>query len=441
VRHGTNFFSIQRAGAIWAGRLNPEQHPEVLRRKKMSKTLEEINEKIRKGEVVVVTGEEMVEVVAEQGAKKAAQTIDVVTTGTFGPMCSSGMMMNLGHSQPRIKLGGGQVRLNRVPAYAGLAAVDVYVGATATPDEDPRNAVHPGEFRYGGGHVIEDLVAGKRVLLEATAYGTDCYPRRAIETWVTLAEMNEAYLFNPRNAYQNYNVAVNGSEKTIYTYMGTLQARFGSANYCSAGQLSPLMNDPFQRTIGIGTRIFLGGGVGYVVWHGTQHSPGTKRNEKGIPMGGAGTLAVLGDMKQMSDRWLKGASFRGYGATLIVGLGIPIPVLDEEMAARTGVSDADLQAPVVDYSSAYPQRKPDTIKHVTYAELKAGTIEVNGKQIPSTPLSSYPRAKEIAETLKEWIGAGTFELGAPVAALPGAESGTVMGPMANHPPDESGSAR
>jgi uncharacterized protein (DUF39 family) len=407
----------------------------------MSKTLEEINAKIKKGEVVVVTAEEMVEVVAEQGVKKAAQTIDVVTTGTFGPMCSSGMMMNFGHSQPRIKLGGGQVRLNRVPAYAGLAAVDVYVGATATPDEDPRNAVHPGEFRYGGGHVIEDLVAGKRVLLEATAYGTDCYPRREIETWVTLAEMNEAYLFNPRNAYQNYNVAVNSSEKTIYTYMGTLRSRFGSANYCSAGQLSPLMNDPFHRTIGIGTRIFLGGGVGYVVWNGTQHSPGTKRNEKGIPLGGAGTLAVLGDMKQMSDRWLKGASFRGYGATLIVGLGIPIPVLDEEMAERTGVSDADLQAPVVDYATSYPQRKPDTIKHVTYAELKTGTIEVNGKPVPATPLSSYPRAKEIAETLKEWIGAGTFELSAPVAALPGAESGTVMGPMANHPPDAAGSTR
>ena len=407
----------------------------------MAKTLEEINEKIRKGDVVVVTAEEMAEVVAEKGAKSAAKAIDVVTTGTFGPMCSSGAMMNLGHSRPRMKLGGGQARLNRVPAYTGVAAADVYVGATAIPDEDPRNAVFPGEFRYGGGHVIEDLVAGRRVLLEATAYGTDCYPRRELATWVTLKELNEAYLFNPRNGYQNYNVAVNSSERTIYTYMGALRPRFGSANYCSAGQLSPLMNDPYYRTIGVGTRIFLGGGVGYVVWQGTQHSPAVKRNKKGIPTSGAGTLAVLGDLKQMSDRWLRGASFRGYGATLIVGLGIPIPVLDEEMAERTGVSDADIQAPVVDYASAYPQRKPDVIGHVSYAELKSGTIEVNGQEVSSTPLSSYPRAKEIAETLKEWIAAGKFELTSPAAALPGADSGMAMGPMANHPPDAARSVR
>ena len=407
----------------------------------MAKTLEEINEKIRKGEVVVVTAEEMVEVVAAKGAKRAAKAIDVVTTGTFGPMCSSGAMMNLGHSRPRMKMGGGTVRLNRVPAYTGVAAVDVYLGATAIPDEDPRNAVFPGEFRYGGGHVIEDLVAGRRVLLEATAYGTDCYPRRELATWLKLKEMNEAYLFNPRNGYQNYNVAVNSSDRTIYTYMGALRPEFGSANYCSAGQLSPLMNDPNYRTIGIGTRIFLGGGVGYVVWQGTQHSPGAERNEKGIPTGGAGTLAVLGDLKQMSDRWLRGASFRGYGSTLIVGLGVPIPILDEEMAERTGVSDTDIQAPVVDYAKAYPQRKPDVIAHVSYAELKSGTIEVKGEEVPSTPLSSYPRAREIAEMLKEWIAEGTFELTAPAAPLPAADSGMVMGPMANHPPDAERRAR
>jgi len=401
----------------------------------MAKTLEEINQKIRRGQVVVVTAEEMVEVVAEKGPKQAAQAVDVVTTGTFGAMCSSGLMMNLGHSRPRIKLGGGEVRLNRVPAYAGLAAADIYLGATALPDEDPRNAVFPGEFRYGGAHVIEDLVAGRQVLLEATTYGTDCYPRRQLSTWITLQEINEAYLFNPRNSYQNYNVAVNRSDRTIYTYMGTLKPRLGCANYCSAGQLSPLLNDPAYRTVGIGTRIFLGGGIGYVVWHGTQHSPGTKRNERGVPLGGAGTLAVAGDLKQMSAHWLRGGSFRGYGTTLFVGLGIPIPVLDEEIAAQTGVSDADIQAPVVDYSQAYPNRQPEVMCRVTYAQLKSGAIEVEGAAVPTTPLSSYPRAREVAGLLKDWIAAGKFEVSAPAAPIPGPDSGLVMGPMPDHPPD------
>jgi uncharacterized protein (DUF39 family) len=403
----------------------------------MAKTLEEINQKIRRGQVVVVTAEEMVDVVAEKGPKKAAQDIDVVTTGTFGAMCSSGMMINLGHSRPRIKFGGGQVRLNRVPAYAGLAAVDVYLGATALPDEDPRNAVFPGEFRYGGAHVIEDLVAGRRVLLEATTYGTDCYPRRQISTWITLSEVNEAYLFNPRNSYQNYNVAVNKSDRTIYTYMGTLKPRLGCANYCSAGQLSPLLNDPTYRTVGIGTRIFLGGGLGYVVWQGTQHSPAAKRNERDIPVAGAGTLAVVGDLKQMSARWLRGGSFRGYGTTLMVGLGLPIPVLDEDVAAQTGVSDADIQAPVIDYSHTYPNREPDVITRVSYAELKTGSIQVDGKTIPTTPLSSYPLAREIAGTVKDWIASGKFELSGAVAPLPGAESGMMAGPMPDHAPDKT----
>lgn len=399
----------------------------------MPKTLEEINAKIKRGKAVVVTAEEMVEIVAEKGAKKAAQTVDVVTTGTFGAMCSSGMMMNLGHSKPRIKLGGGQVRLNKVPAYAGMAAADLYLGATAIPDEDPRNAVFPGEFRYGGGHVIEELVSGNRILLEASAYGTDCYPRTQLSTWIELSEMNEAYLFNPRNGYQNYNVAVNRSSRTIYTYMGTLKPKYGSASYSSAGQLSPLLNDPHYRTIGIGTRIFMAGGIGYVVWHGTQHSPAAKRNKHGVPMSGAGTLALIGDLKEMSPQWLRGASFRGYGCTLMIGLGLPIPILDEDLAATTGLSDAELQAPVVDYSDAYPQRQPDTLGHVTYAQLKSGTIEIKNKIVPTTPLSSYPRAVEIAEILKQWVNEGKFELTSPVAPLPGADSGMAMKPMPQRP--------
>ncbi|NIM06071.1 MAG: hypothetical protein GTO55_07205 [Armatimonadetes bacterium] len=407
----------------------------------MAKTLEEINQKIKSGKVVVVTAEEMVDIVAEKGAKRAAREIDVVTTGTFGAMCSSGLMMNLGHSRPRIKLGGGQVRLNRVPAYAGLAAADIYLGATALPDEDPRNALFPGEFSYGGGHVIQDLVSGKRVLLEASAYGTNCYPRQDLSTWITLKEINEAYLFNPRNGYQNYNVAVNRSPSTLYTYMGTLQPKIGCANYSSAGQLSPLLNDPHYRTIGIGTRVFLGGGIGYVVWQGTQHSPAAKRSKHGVPLFGAGTLAVIGDLKQMFPKWLRGASFRGYGTTLMLGFGIPIPMLNEDIAATTGLSDKDLKAPVVDYSEAYPQRRPDFIRHVTYAQLKSGHITVEGKKVPTTPLSSYSLAREVAETLKQWIKKKKFQLTSPTAPIPGADSGMAMGPMPYHPPVEKRRAR
>ena len=380
-----------------------------------------INEKIKSGKVVVVTAEEILKLVEEKGIENAAREVDVVTTGTFGPMCSSGAFFNFGHSRPRIKM--HRVWMNGVPAYTGVAAVDAYLGVNELPDYDPLNPNHPGEFRYGGGHVIEDLVAGKSIKFEATGYGTDCYPRKKVESYITLNDVNEAILFNPRNAYQNYNVAVNVSEKTIYTYMGTLKPKLGNAHYCSAGQLSPLLNDPYYRTIGIGTRIFLGGGLGYVSWNGTQHSPCGARGENGVPLGGAGTLTVIGDLKQMKPQWLRGTSFLGYGSTLTVGLGIPIPILDEEMLRYTAVKDEDIYAPVVDYSYDYPNVTGKTLNTVSYAQLKSGLIEVNGQEVATAPLSSYVKAKEIAETLKKWIQKGEFLLTEPVQSLPSADAG------------------
>ena len=399
----------------------------------MAKTIAQINEKIRSGSAVVVTAEEMIDIVKKDGAELAADKVDVVTTGTFGPMCSSGAYFNTGHTKPKIKLGGGRVTLNGVPVYAGFAAVDVYIGATAIPDEDPRNAVKPGAFKYGGGHVIEDLVAGRDVELRARSYGTDCYPRKELATYVKLEDLNDAVLFNPRNAYQNYNVAVNLSDQTIYTYMGILKPKLGNATYCSAGQLSPLLNDPHYRTVGIGTRLFLGGGVGYVAWQGTQHNPGQKRKENGVPQAPAGTLAVIGDLKGMSDKWLRGVTMLGYGTTLGVGLGLPIPVLDADVARAAAVSDEDLVAQIVDYSDAYPNGKPGSLGEVSYAQLKKGKITVNGQEVTTASLSSYPRAVQIAEELKSWIADGRFLLTEFVAPIPGVEAGIKVKPLKERP--------
>ncbi len=388
----------------------------------MVRTIDEINKKIKQGSVVVVTAEEIVGIVDEKGLKETTKMVDVVTTGTFGPMCSSGAYFNIGHSKPKIKLGGGKVYLNDVPVYTGFAAVDVYIGAAALPDDDPRNKIFPGEFKYGGGHVIEDLVAGKDLKLIATAYGTDCYPRKKLETWINIKDLNEAILFNPRNVYQNYNVAVNLSSKTIYTYMGMLKPKLGNANYCSAGQLSPLLNDPHYKTIGVGTKIFLGGGVGFVVWHGTQHNPTVKRNDNGIPQAPAGTLAVLGDLKQMEPKWLIGITMKGYGVTLSVGIGIPIPILNEEICQYAAVKDEEIWTQIVDYGRAYPEGEKETIGEVNYGQLKSGKIIIQDKEVPTGSLSSYFKAKEIAHMLKEWIQKGRFLLTQPVAYLPGVDT-------------------
>ena len=384
---------------------------------KVNKTYKEINEKIKQGKAVVVTAEEMIDIVERHGHIEGARRIDVVTTGTFAPMCSSGAFLNFGHTAPRIKV--SKVWLNDVLAYGGVAAVDCYLGATSIAEGDPLNSVYPGEFNYGGGHVIEDLVAGNVIRLRAEGYGTDCYPARKYEKNITLNDLRNAILFNPRNAYQNYSCAVNMSDKTIYTYMGVLRPRMANANYSTSGQLSPLFNDPYYMTIGIGTRIFLGGAQGYVSWQGTQHNPNVARGKNGVPKEGAGTIATIGNLKDMSPLWLVGASMLGYGVSLYVGIGIPIPVLNEEMARYTSVKDEDIYTQIYDYSMDYPKGGVlKSLGEVSYRELRSGAITLNGNRITTAPLSSYYKAKEIAHILKEWIERGDFFLGKPQQRLP-----------------------
>ncbi|HCR13786.1 homocysteine biosynthesis protein [Solidesulfovibrio sp.] len=381
----------------------------------VKKTVAEINRRIGQGKAVVLTAAEMVETVRRLGKVKAAKEVDVVATGTFSPMCSSGMLFNFGQEPPVIK--AQKVRLNNIPAHAGLAAVDAYLGATELPKEDPLNKIHPGRFKYGGAHVIEDLLRGKAVRLWCEAYGTDCYPRRELEKDVTLAGLKYAALLNPRNCYQNYNVAVNLTSRIVYTYMGPLKPGARNANFATAGELSPLFNDPYLKTIGLGTRIFFGGGIGYVIGAGTQHDPRPKRNERGIPLSAAGTLMLKGDMKGMNPRYVRAVSILGYGVSMAVGVGIPIPILNEDMAFFTGVSDADIEMPIKDYGHDYPNGIGRTLGYVTYAACRSGEVLVNGKPTQAVPVTSLSMSLEVAQTLKSWIEQGKFLLTEPVAPI------------------------
>ncbi|MFW6034703.1 MAG: homocysteine biosynthesis protein [Halothermotrichaceae bacterium] len=371
-----------------------------------TKSVQDINERIKTGEAVVLTAEEMSDFVDENGEEEALSEVDVVTTATFGAMCSSGAFLNFGHSDPPIRM--ERVWLNDVLAYAGIAAVDVYLGATEESESEGRS--------YGGAHVIQDLLRGEKVHLRAHARGTDGYPRKEIDRYITLDDLNQAYLYNPRNCYQNYSVAVNSTNKMIYTYMGPLYPDFGNASYSSAGQLSPLLNDPYYKTIGVGTRIFLGGAQGYISWEGTQHNPSTARNLKGIPVGGSGTIAVTGDLKEMSPEYIAAASIKNYGVSMYVGIGIPIPITDIEMVRHTAVSDKDIDATVVDYGGA--SRNNPTFGTVNYQQLRSGSITLNnGVEVPTAPLSSYYKSRKIAGELKNWIEDGDFLLSEPVQKL------------------------
>jgi uncharacterized protein (DUF39 family) len=380
------------------------------------KSYAEINAKIEAQKAVVLTAAEISDYVDRKGLEAAAREVDVVTTATFGPMCSSGCFLNFGHSKPKMRI--SEAWIDDVPAYAGIAAVDVYLGATQLRKNDPANTYYPGDFRYGGGHIIEKLIRGEQCELFALSYGTDEYPRRELRTWFSIDDLNQAVMVNPRNCYQNYNVAINCSQRPLYTYLGQLQPNMKNLTYCSAGQLSPLLNDPLYQTIGIGTRVWLAGAQGHVYAEGTQHAPSCERGDNDVPSEGAGTLALTADMKRMRPDFVRGVSFRGYGVSLSLGIGIPIPILSEEILKRTAVRDSEIFAPVIDYSQDYPQRSGKTICSLSYEELKSGEVKIMGQSVEVGSLSSYSKALEIAELLGDEIRGGDFFLAEPLARLP-----------------------
>ena len=368
----------------------------------MAKTYAEINDKIKKGTAVVLTAEEVAELAKTLSPKEIAEKVDVVTTATFGAMCSSGAFLNFGHANPPIRM--EKIELNGIRVSGGLAAVDTYVGATDCNPENPS---------YGGAHIIEDLIAGKEITLEAWGKGTDCYPRKHIQTVISKDSINEAILYNPRNAYQNYNVATNSTDKIKYTYMGTLLPKLRNASYSTAGELSPLLNDPECRTIGLGTHIFLCGTEGYVTWNGTQFHSTKETNEYGIPTSNARTIAVIGDLKNMSTEFLRGVYYEKYGVSMFVGIGIPIPILDEDLARRVSIRNEQIETTVVDYGDGNK-----ILGKTNYAALQSGEIEVNGHKIKTAPVASLSKARQIAEILKSWIQKGDFLLTEPVRPMP-----------------------
>lgn len=371
-------------------------------------TIAEINDKISRQCAVVWTVEELKARVQEIGVTQAAKIVDVITTGTFEPMESSGAIINLGHTDPPIKI--RQCWLDNIPASSGFGAVDLYLGATQVGEDGDDSR------ERGGGHVIEDLIAGKPVHLRALGQVTDCYPRASFETTITRETINQFYLFNPRNLYQNFIVGVNGGDRPLFTYLGPLQPHLNNAVYSNPGAISPLFNDPDLQVIGIGTRIFLGGGIGYVTWEGTQHFPLQKRLANRTPIGPASTLALLGDAKQMQRQWVRGCYFKNYGPSLMLGVGIPLPVLQEEVVANCAIQDKDIVAPIVDFS--IPRRVRPTFGLVSYAQLKTGRITIEGKPVRAAPLASIYLSRQVAQELKQWIEAGKFTLTAPVAPLP-----------------------
>jgi NAD-dependent dihydropyrimidine dehydrogenase PreA subunit len=118
----------------------------------------------------------------------------------------------------------------------------------------------------------------------------------------------------------------------------------------------------------------------------------------------------------MSPEFIRGATFTRYGTSLYVGVGVPIPILNSDIAESAGISNKQIETNVLDYG--VPSRDRPTLTKVNYEELKSGTIEVNGHEIKTSPISSYGVAGKIAKLLAQKIKSGDFLLSEAVQPLP-----------------------
>ena len=128
----------------------------------------------------------------------------------------------------------------------------------------------------------------------------------------------------------------------------------------------------------------------------------------------------MGDMKQMDPDYVRGLDITGYGISLAIGIGVPIPVLNEDVMRRCAISNDQIFAEMVDYS--LPSNRP-CMQRYSYEELRSGMIEYQGKKIRTSSMSSLAGARKVAGKLKDWIEHGEFLLNEPALKLP--ESGSV----------------
>ena len=117
----------------------------------------------------------------------------------------------------------------------------------------------------------------------------------------------------------------------------------------------------------------------------------------------------------MSTDYVRGATIPEYGTSLLIGIGIPIPILNEEVAKSTAVTNNQIETNLLDYG--VPRLDRPILKKVKYSELITGKVELNGVKVKTAPLSSFRIAYEIMDELARWIQEKEFHFAGDVERL------------------------
>ncbi len=365
----------------------------------MPQTIDEINNKIKTNKAQVLTASEAKILIKEKGIKHFSENIDIVTCATFEINTNAFLYLSFGQTDPLIYFMDASI--NDIPACI-TGPTDVIISSVSSSKNN---------IEYSGSSIVEDLVCKKDLHLKAAGRNLEVFPAKEFETWFNLKDLNYARLFLNQAINQNSIVAANSGDKDINSNMGTLIAKLENSTFNSSSYLNPLINDPACKTIGTGTNIWVAGSRGVILGHGSNHNPSQHKNKHNIPVGPSTTLSLFVDIENMHPKWIRGGFIKSFGPVLYVGIGIPIPVLNDEIAEHLAITDDMINTTIIDFS--IPRRSKPILGQCTYNELRTSTVLINNKPTLTASLSSMAYAFEICKTLKEEILNRNFLLAEP----------------------------
>ena len=293
-----------------------------------NRSIEEINQKIDKGEANIYTAEEFKKLIKNDNAPSFDE-VDVVTCGTCGVMSGTAAILNFIISEPGEFIRASEVYLNGVPAYAGpcpnewLGSVDVILHGTA-------HSIH--DESYGGGFLLKDLLEGREIDVRV-----ESADGKTIENTITMADVTRAQIIGSRMSFKNYTAFTNPNKEEVSSIFAAtpLEGNLRGLTFSGCGDLNPLQNDADQNVIKEGAKVLLNGTQGYILGNGTRSSD-AKPN-----------LMLSADLTKM-DPYYMGGFKTGQGGEVYDTVAIPIPVLTQEIYNNLLVTDDMVKIPVSD---------------------------------------------------------------------------------------------
>jgi putative methanogenesis marker 16 metalloprotein len=314
------------------------------------RSIEEINEKIKGGNVTVLTAEEVSRLVREDNPP-VAEDVDVVTTGTCGIMSGTAAVLHVPVAKPGIFKKAKKIFLNGVPGFPGpcpnewLGSVDMIIYGTSHSIYDNK---------YGGGFLFKDLVGGQEIEVEMESTDGDI-----IKSKTNINEIGTAQMIGTRMAFKNYNSFTNPSEEIVSSIFHAIDMNgpFNGISISGCGQLNPLQNDPLMKTICSGAKVLLNGSEGIII------GPGTRSNSE------KPNMMITADMKQMDAHYLGGFK-TGAGPEIFDSVAAAIPILNEDILKQTFIQNNDIKLPVADIRGRH-----NILGFTNYGEVWEGSDE------------------------------------------------------------------